>query len=87
MNRTRSLVPDAGFGNQTDQLINRDSGTKNSQFFDNEKVVSALAASYSADTPYQKDQDELLRLQYDFDFVQNLVSSDYIKFLNKKGYF
>ena len=33
--------------------------------------------------PNQKDQDELLRLQYDFDFIQNLISAEYIKYLNR----
>ena len=27
-----------------------------------------------------------MRLQYDFDFVQGLVASDYIKYLSRKGY-
>ena len=29
----------------------------------------------------------MLRLQYDFEFVQHLVSPDYIKYLFKKNYF
>ena len=47
--------------------------------------VQGMIKAYAGD-PYQKDQDELLRLQYDFDFIQNLVSTEYIKFLNKRGY-
>ena len=27
-----------------------------------------------------------MRLQYDFDFIQGLVSADYVKYLNRKGY-
>ena len=27
-----------------------------------------------------------MRLQYDYDFIQGLVSSDYIKYLSRKGY-
>lgn len=33
------------------------------------------------------EQTNLLRLQYDFEFLQHLVSPDYIKHLFKKGYF
>ena len=31
--------------------------------------------------------DELLRLQYDFEFIQHLLSADYVKYLFKKEYF
>ena len=27
-----------------------------------------------------------MRLQYDFDFVQGLVTPEYIKYLNRRGY-
>jgi hypothetical protein len=33
------------------------------------------------------EQTNLLRLQYDFEFVQHLVSPDYIKYLTQKDYF
>ena len=37
--------------------------------------------------PLQEEQDNLLRLQYDFEFLQHLLAPDYIKFLSKQGYF
>ena len=76
LSRQRSQVPES-FSNQLN--VRND---------DVMQAAPATSAAFIAD-PHaicQRDQDELLRLQYDFDFIQNLVSSDYIKYLNKKGY-
>ena len=37
--------------------------------------------------PLHDEQEALLRLQYDFEFIQHLVSPDYVKNLFEKGYF
>ena len=47
----------------------------------------SLASKFKKEDPWQHEQDELLRLQYDYDFIQGLVSPDYLKYLSRKGYF
>ena len=34
----------------------------------------------------QEEQEELMRLQYDFEFIQHLTSADYVKYLNRNGF-
>ena len=51
------------------------------------EVKQSVIHQQFVDKPIQEEQDELLRLQYDFEFVQHLLAPDYIKFLHKKGYF
>ena len=45
-----------------------------------------LMRMFRKEDPWQHEQNELLRLQYDYDFIQGLVAPDYVKYLSRKGY-
>ena len=45
-----------------------------------------MASMFKKEEPWKNEQNEMLRLQYDFDFVQGLVVPDYVKYLSRKGY-